>query len=100
MFGNSIFYEVSSSIPPILNDNSILQGSAMRKSGNWTSRIAGNNSLILMLKTGVLPTSLVSLNASKGASAYSVAKSSLLHLSRSIALEGASFKIKRLHCSG
>ena len=35
-----------------------------------------------------------SLNASKGASAYSVAKSSLLHLSRSIALEGASFKIR------
>ena len=35
-----------------------------------------------------------SLNASKGASAYSVAKSSLLHLSRSIALEGASYKIR------
>ena len=35
-----------------------------------------------------------SLNASKGASAYSVAKSSLLHLSRSIALEGANYKIR------
>ena len=35
-----------------------------------------------------------SLNASKGASAYSVAKSSLLHLSRSIALEGAAYKIR------
>tara|TARA_B100001063_G_scaffold91427_1_gene85043 strand:- start:197 stop:1111 length:915 start_codon:yes stop_codon:yes gene_type:complete len=35
-----------------------------------------------------------SLNASKGALAYSVAKSSLLHLSRSIALEGASYKIR------
>ena len=35
-----------------------------------------------------------SLNASKGASAYSVAKSSLLHLSRSIALEGSSHKIR------
>jgi len=35
-----------------------------------------------------------SLNASKGASAYSVAKSSLLHLSRSIALEGSSYKIR------
>ena len=35
-----------------------------------------------------------SLNASKGASAYSVAKSSLLNLSRSIALEGASYKIR------
>lgn len=35
-----------------------------------------------------------SLNASKGASAYSVAKSSLLHLSRSIALEGSVYKIR------
>jgi NAD(P)-dependent dehydrogenase (short-subunit alcohol dehydrogenase family) len=35
-----------------------------------------------------------SLNASKGASAYSVAKSSLLHLSRSIALEGSEYKIR------
>ena len=35
-----------------------------------------------------------SLNASKGASAYSVAKSSLLHLSRSIALEGSAHKIR------
>jgi NAD(P)-dependent dehydrogenase (short-subunit alcohol dehydrogenase family) len=35
-----------------------------------------------------------SLNASKGASAYSVAKSSLLHLSRSIALEGSAYKIR------
>ena len=35
-----------------------------------------------------------SLNASKGASAYAVAKSSILHLSRSIALEGAEFKIR------
>ena len=35
-----------------------------------------------------------SLNASKGASAYSVAKSSLLHLSRSIALEGSTYKIR------
>ena len=35
-----------------------------------------------------------SLNASKGASAYSVAKSSLLHLSRSIALEGSSYRIR------
>ena len=35
-----------------------------------------------------------SLNASKGASAYSVAKSSLLHLSRSIALEGDNYKIR------
>ena len=35
-----------------------------------------------------------SLSASKGASAYSVAKSSLLHLSRSIALEGAEYKIR------
>ena len=35
-----------------------------------------------------------SLNASKGASAYSVAKSSFLHLSRSIALEGANYKIR------
>ena len=35
-----------------------------------------------------------SLNASKGASAYSVAKSSLLHLSRSIALEGSASKIR------
>ena len=35
-----------------------------------------------------------SLNASKGASAYAVAKSSLLHLSRSIALEGAQYKIR------
>ena len=35
-----------------------------------------------------------SLNASKGASAYSVAKSSLLHLSISIALEGAAYKIR------
>ena len=35
-----------------------------------------------------------SLSASKGASAYSVAKSSLLHLSRSIALEGAEHKIR------
>ena len=34
------------------------------------------------------------LNASKGASAYSVPKSSLLHLSRSIALEGSSHKIR------
>ena len=35
-----------------------------------------------------------SLNASKGASAYSVAKSSLLHLSRSIALEGSNYRIR------
>ena len=35
-----------------------------------------------------------SLNASKGASAYAVAKSSILHLSRSIALEGAQYKIR------
>ena len=35
-----------------------------------------------------------SLNASKGASAYSVAKSSLLHLSRSIALEGSNYSIR------
>ena len=35
-----------------------------------------------------------SLNASKGASAYSVAKSSLLHLSRSIALEGSNYGIR------
>ena len=35
-----------------------------------------------------------SLSASKGATAYSVAKSSLLHLSRSIALEGAEHKIR------
>jgi rhamnulose-1-phosphate aldolase/alcohol dehydrogenase len=35
-----------------------------------------------------------SLSASKGASAYGVAKSSLLHLSRSIALEGANYKIR------
>lgn len=35
-----------------------------------------------------------SLNASKGASAYSVAKSSLLHLSRSIALEGSTYSIR------
>jgi rhamnulose-1-phosphate aldolase/alcohol dehydrogenase len=34
------------------------------------------------------------LSASKGASAYSVAKSSLLHLSRSIAFEGSEFKIR------
>ena len=34
------------------------------------------------------------LSASKEASAYSVAKSSILHLSRSIALEGASYKIR------
>ena len=34
------------------------------------------------------------LSTSKGASAYSVAKSSLLHLSRSIALEGADYKIR------
>ena len=35
-----------------------------------------------------------SLSASKGASAYSVAKSSLLHLSRLIALEGSAYKIR------
>tara|TARA_B100000989_G_scaffold199870_1_gene151062 strand:+ start:1230 stop:3317 length:2088 start_codon:yes stop_codon:yes gene_type:complete len=35
-----------------------------------------------------------SLSASKGATAYSVAKSSLLHLSRSIALEGSNYKIR------
>ena len=35
-----------------------------------------------------------SLSASKGASAYAVAKSSILHLSRSIALEGAQYKIR------
>lgn len=54
------------------------------------------NNMIVQNKGGsiIFISSKNSLNASKGASAYSVAKSSLLHLSRSIALEGSLYKIR------
>jgi|TARA_B110000263_G_C15306976_1_gene510936 rhamnulose-1-phosphate aldolase/alcohol dehydrogenase len=71
------------------NMNILVKGSFLISREVYSHMIAqGNEGSIIFIG------SKNALSTSKQASAYSVAKSSILHLSRSIALEGASYKIR------